>query len=48
MTEGSDLNKLIKLIMEKHFDPVIVFSFSKKDVESYALSMVKFDLTNKE
>lgn len=48
LTEGSDLNKLIKLIMEKHFDPVIVFSFSKKDVEAYALSMIKFDLTTKD
>ena len=32
-TEGSDLFKILKLIMEKKFDPVIIFSFSKKEVE---------------
>ena len=46
---GADLNKLIKLIMERKLDPVIVFSFNKKDIEAYAMSMVKFDFnTTKE
>lgn len=46
---GSDLNKLIKLIMEKKLDPVIVFSFNKRDIEAYAMSMIKFDFnTSKE
>lgn len=31
--------------MKKHFDPVIIFSFSKKEVEAYAMAMVKLDLT---
>lgn len=30
--QGSDLSKIIKTIMERQLDPVIVFSFSKKDV----------------
>jgi ATP-dependent RNA helicase DOB1 len=30
--QGSDLFKIIKVIMEKQLDPVIIFSFSKKDV----------------
>jgi superfamily II RNA helicase len=30
------------MIMERNFAPVIVFSFSKKDCEAYALQMYKF------
>ena len=47
-TDGSDLNKIIKLIVEKKLNPVIVFSFSKRDVEGYAMSMLKLDLTTDE
>lgn len=47
-TEGTDLNKVLKLVIEKKYNPVIVFSFSKKEVEAYAMSMTKFDLTNAE
>lgn len=47
-TDGSDLNKIIKLIVEKKLNPVIVFSFSKRDVEGYAMSMLKLDLTSDE
>ena len=36
------------MIMEKNFDPVIVFSFSKKEVESYANTMNKFDFNTEE
>lgn len=38
-TEGADLNKLLEMIMQKNFNPVIVFSFSKKEVEGYATAM---------
>ena len=31
--------------MERNLDPVIVFSFSKKDCEAYALSLAKMDFT---
>lgn len=44
-TEGSELNKIIKLIIEKNYDPCIIFSFSKKEVEGYALAMVSRDFT---
>ncbi len=47
-TEGADLFKLVKMIMEKKFDPVIIFSFSKKEVEGYAMAMTKLDLTTEE
>ena len=45
-TEGAELNKIVKMIMDKKFDPVIIFSFSKKEVEGYAMAMNKFDLTS--
>lgn len=32
LSQGSDLSKIIKTIMERQLDPVIIFSFSKKDV----------------
>ena len=47
-TEGADLFKIIRLIVEKKLNPAIVFSFSKKEVEGYALSISKIDLTNNE
>lgn len=35
--------------MERNMDPAIIFSFSKKDVEAYARSIVtKYDLTTKD
>lgn len=34
--------------MNKRFDPVIIFSFSKKEVEGYASAMNKLDLTTVE
>lgn len=39
-TKGpSDIYKIIKMIMMKNYNPVIVFSFSKNMCESYALQM---------
>jgi len=34
--------------MERDLDPVIVFSFSKKDCEQYGLQMSKYDFNNDE
>lgn len=39
----SDIFKIVKMIMERNFAPVIVFSFSKKDCELYATQMTKLD-----
>ena len=36
------------MIMDKHYDPVIVFSFSKKECEAYALALSKLDLITEE
>lgn len=37
--------KIVKMIMERNYQPVIVFSFSKKECEALALQMSKIDLT---
>ncbi|GJQ66286.1 hypothetical protein Trydic_g17527 [Trypoxylus dichotomus] len=39
----TDIFKMVKMIMERDFAPVIVFSFSKKDCELYATQMTKLD-----
>ena len=39
--------RIIKMIMERNFAPVIVFSFSKKDCEAYALQMTKLEFNTK-
>eukprot|EP01038_Epipyxis_sp_PR26KG_P004620 gene4620-6499_t len=43
---NSDLFKIVKLIMDKELDPCIIFSFSKKDCETYALQMARMDFNN--
>ena len=43
---ATDLFKIVKLIMERDLDPCIVFSFSKKDCETYALQMSKLDFNS--
>merc|ERR1740128_1211055 len=48
MKEGSNAFKIVKMIMERNFAPVIVFSFSKKECESYALQMAKLDFNTPE
>ncbi|KAH8691785.1 ATP-dependent RNA helicase-like protein DOB1 [Phaeosphaeriaceae sp. PMI808] len=37
--DQSDIYKIVKMIMIKNYNPVIVFSFSKRECENYALSM---------
>ena len=36
---NSDIYKIIKMIMQKAYNPVIVFSFSKRECENFALQM---------
>ncbi|CAF1023234.1 unnamed protein product [Rotaria sp. Silwood1] len=38
--------KIVKMIMERNLAPVIVFSFSKKDCESYACAIAKLDFNS--
>jgi ATP-dependent RNA helicase DOB1 len=44
----SDLAKIVNLVMERRFDPVIVFSFAKRECEAYALQMSKQDFNDEE
>lgn len=44
----SNIFKIVKMIMERNFAPVIVFSFSKKDCELHAMSMTKLDFNTSE
>ena len=37
--ETNDIYKIVRMIMMKHYNPVIVFSFSKRECEAYALKM---------
>lgn len=39
----ADIYKIVKMIYMKKYNPVIVFSFSKRDCESLALKMSKLD-----
>lgn len=42
----SDIYKIVKMIYMKRYNPVIVFSFSKRDCESLALKMSKLDFND--
>jgi ATP-dependent RNA helicase DOB1 len=37
--EPSDIYKIVKMVMMKNYNPVIVFSFSKRECEAHALQM---------
>ncbi|RZC56869.1 hypothetical protein C5167_015750 [Papaver somniferum] len=45
---GSDIFKIVKMIMERKFQPVIIFSFSRRECEQHAMSMAKLDFNTKE
>lgn len=45
---GSDIFKIVKMIMERKFQPVIIFSFSRRECEQHAMSMSKLDFNTKE
>jgi ATP-dependent RNA helicase DOB1 len=43
---NTDPYKIVKMIMERNYEPVIVFSFSKRSCENLALQMAKLDFNN--
>lgn len=45
-TQLVGLQRIIKLIMTRNLNPVIIFSFSKKDCEKYALALNREDYTD--
>ncbi|KAK9840731.1 hypothetical protein WJX81_000998 [Elliptochloris bilobata] len=44
--DESDISKMVRMIMARQFDPVIIFSFSKKECEALALQMQALELNN--
>ena len=44
----SELYKIVKMIAANNYHPIIVFSFSKRDCESYAMQMSKLDFNTEE
>ncbi|KAF3439318.1 hypothetical protein FNV43_RR17595 [Rhamnella rubrinervis] len=46
VSEESDIFKLVKMIVQREYDPVILFSFSKRECESLAMQMAKMDLSS--
>ncbi|MBW0536930.1 hypothetical protein O181_076645, partial [Austropuccinia psidii MF-1] len=48
-TKGpSDIYKIIKMIMMKNYNPVIVFAFSKRECEALAIQMSKLEFNSDE
>jgi ATP-dependent RNA helicase DOB1 len=45
-SDNSDLTKIIRMIMQRNFHPVIVFNFSKKECENLALALSSFRFNN--
>ena len=44
----ADIKNIISMIKDNDLDPAIVFAFTKRECESSALSLSKFDLTSQE
>jgi hypothetical protein len=43
---GSDIFRLVLMVMSRGYDPFIVFSFSKRECEGLALSLAGLDLNS--
>ena len=45
-TGPSDIYKLVKMIMERNYQPVIIFAFSKRECEALGQQMARLDFNN--
>ena len=45
-SEESDIFKMVKMIIQRQYDPVILFSFSKRECEFLAMQVVNLDNRN--
>ncbi|KCV69270.1 hypothetical protein H696_03697 [Fonticula alba] len=45
---SSDIFRIVKMIMDRHYQPVIIFAFSKREVEGLALQISKLDFNSEE
>ncbi|KAL1408467.1 ATP-dependent RNA helicase mtr4 [Vanrija albida] len=48
MKGTSDIYKIVKLIMTRNLNPVIIFAFSKRECESLAMQMSKLDFNTED
>uniref|UniRef100_A0A915LC82 Superkiller viralicidic activity 2-like 2 n=1 Tax=Romanomermis culicivorax TaxID=13658 RepID=A0A915LC82_ROMCU len=46
--DGSNVFKIIQMIMEREFSPVIIFSFSRRECEAYATDLSKLDFNTED
>ncbi|KAI0713372.1 antiviral helicase [Earliella scabrosa] len=44
----SDVQKIVKMIMSKNYNPVIIFAFSKRECEALALTLAKLEFNSTE
>ncbi|GAB2221057.1 hypothetical protein Drorol1_Dr00012222 [Drosera rotundifolia] len=44
--EDTDIFKMVKMIVMRQYDPVILFSFSKRDCEFLAMQMARMDMND--
>ena len=44
VSEQSNIFKLVKMIIQQQYGPVIIYSFSKRECEFLAMQMEKMDL----
>lgn len=48
LEDASDMFKLMKMILQRGYDPVIVFAFSKRTCELLALQLIRMDVNDDE
>lgn len=46
VSDNPDITKIVRMIMQKNFHPVIVFNFSKRECENLALALSSFRFNN--
>ena len=45
--EKSDIFRVVKMVVDRRYDPLIVFSFSRRDCEAHAVALAALDLNSK-
>lgn len=44
----SNVTKLVQMVMERNYEPIIVFSFNRRECEQYAVGMHKLDFNDEQ
>ena len=45
---NSSVTKLVQMVMERNYEPVIVFSFNRRECEAFAMGMPKMDFNSEQ